>query len=87
MATRKAVDDCMQQCENALRNGIEQYREGSRQEHYGDQEYFQAQASLQEAVNTIETLKASGNNQQKEQLDRMRVQIQQMQNKMILLDH
>jgi hypothetical protein len=87
MATRKSIDDCMQQCEDALRNAIEQYREGSKQEHYGDQEYIQTQASLQEAVNTIETLKASGNNQQRERLDRARVQIQQMQNKMILLDH
>ncbi|SFC58967.1 Protein of unknown function [Bacillus sp. OV322] len=87
MATRQSIEDCLQQCEAALRSGLEQYREGAKQEHYGDLAYTDSQGLLQEALNDVDRMWESCNHQQREQLHRMRLQLQQMQNNMILLSH
>ncbi len=87
MATRQSIGMCIQQCENALSYAQDQYQDGSRQEHYGDETYVQSQATLQEAMNDLEKLLSSSNDQQREQLYRMRMQLQQMQYNMVRLDH
>ncbi len=56
----------------------------SKQEHYNDNEYSEAQMMLENAVNELNKLSLSANDQQREQLYRMRLQLQTLQNNMIL---
>ncbi|MFD2446502.1 YtzC family protein [Bacillus sp. CGMCC 1.16607] len=87
MATRQSVDDLLQRCEDAIRTAQDQYLEGSMQEHYNDDDYTNALQGLEEAFNDLATMANSANSQQREQLHRMRLQLQQAQNNMILLRH
>lgn len=87
MATRQSVDELIQQCEDVLRFAHDQYTESSLQEHYNDDNYTQALQQLEEAYNNLAKLAHSANGQQREQLHRMRLQLQQAQNQMILLNH
>jgi polyhydroxyalkanoate synthesis regulator phasin len=87
MATRESVEQFLQHCEDVIRYAQEQYNEAQRQQHYNDVEYTNAQQRLEEAVNELAHLALSCNAQQREQLHRMRLQLEQLQNDMILLDH
>ncbi|MFE8703338.1 YtzC family protein [Cytobacillus sp. FJAT-54145] len=87
MATRQSVEDLLQQCEDAIRNAHEEYKESSRQEHYNDDDYTRAMQQLEDAYNDLAQLALSSNSQQREQLHRMRLQLQQLQNNMTLNDH
>ncbi|QNG60850.1 YtzC family protein [Bacillus sp. PAMC26568] len=87
MATRQSVTECLERCTNSYDYARNQYTEGSKQEHYNDTEYTKAQQMLEDAVNECNSMTLSANDQQKEQLYRMRLQLQQLQNEMILLDH
>jgi polyhydroxyalkanoate synthesis regulator phasin len=87
MATRQSVDEFLQHCEDVIRYAKEQYTEAQKQEHYNDLEYTQAQQMLETAINDLAHLALSCNAQQREQLHRMRLQLQQLQNEMILLNH
>lgn len=87
MATRQSVEEHIQQCEDAIRNAQEQYKQASMQEHYEDLSFTNSMQQLEQAYNDIAKLALSCNGQQREQLHRMRLQLQQMQNNMTLLDH
>lgn len=87
MATRQSVDDLMQRCEDAIRDAQDQYLDASKQEHYNDDQYTTALQGLEEAFNDVCTMANSANAQQRDQLHRMRLQLQQAQNNMILLRH
>ncbi|MGG3736474.1 YtzC family protein [Aeribacillus pallidus] len=87
MATRQSIEEFLERCEEVLESAKEQYIEGSKQEHYYDEQFQQALQQLEEAYNDLMHLSQSANAQQKEQLHRMRLQLQQLQNDMILLDH
>ncbi|CAH0125636.1 YtzC family protein [Priestia sp. TRN 1309] len=87
MTTRQAVDQLMQQCEDAIRFGQGQLQEGMKQEHYNDTEYTKAQEKLENAYKEIEEFSHSANAQQREQLYRMRLQVQQLQSKLITTQH
>ncbi|PLR68519.1 YtzC family protein [Bacillus sp. UMB0893] len=87
MATRQSVTECLERCTNSYDYAQNQYTEGAKQEHYNDTEYTKAQQMLEDAVNECNSMTLSANDQQKEQLYRMRLQLQQLQNEMILLDH
>ncbi|MDZ5472596.1 YtzC family protein [Bacillus sp. 31A1R] len=87
MATRQSVEDLIQQCEDAIRNAQDQYKESSKQEHYNDDDYDKALQALEDSYNDLARLAHSANAQQRDQLHRMRLQLQQLQNHMILLDH
>lgn len=84
MATRQSVDEHLQQCMQAYDYAEEQLKIASKQEHYNDQEYSDAQMQLEDAVNALNKLWLSSNDQQREQLYRMRLQLQSLQNNMIL---
>jgi len=86
MATRESVEQLIQQCEDAIRFANDQYTLSSTQQHYNDNEYVRALQQLEDAYNDLAKLAHSANGQQREQLHRMRLQLQQMQNQMILLD-
>ena len=87
MATRNSIDAFLQRCEDTLRNAQEQYLAGKRQEHYHDLEYTQSLQGLEDVMSELQIMAHSANAQQREQLYRMRLQIEQLQNKMILLNH
>jgi len=87
MTTRQAIDKLMQQCEDAVRFGQEQLVEGQRQEHYNDTEFTKAQMGLENAYKELEEFAHSANAQQREQLYRMRLQVQQLQNQLITTYH
>lgn len=87
MATRQSVDEFLQHCEDVIRFAKEQYNEAQRQAHDNAIEYMNAQQMLEQAVNDLAHLALSCNAQQREQLHRMRLQLEQLQNDMILLDH
>lgn len=87
MATRQSVDDLLQKCVNTINYAEKQYKESSLQEHYNDDNYTNALQQLEGAYNDLTQLAHSANSQQREQLHRMRLQLQQLQNDMILHQH
>ncbi|WP_096156855.1 MULTISPECIES: YtzC family protein [Bacillus] len=87
MATRQSVDHFMQQCEDSIKYAEDQFTSAQAQEHYNDSEYLNAQEKLEETYNDLMHLSMSCNAQQREQLNRMRIQLQQLQNEMTLLRH
>ncbi|MEH7389051.1 YtzC family protein [Bacillus sp. JJ1503] len=87
MATRDSVDNLIQQCEDAIRFANDQLQEGRTQEHYNDAGFTDALYSLENAYNDLTKLALSANAQQREQLHRMRLQLQQLQNQMIIHPH
>lgn len=87
MATRQSVDDYLERGTNAYDYAKQQYEQASKQEHYNDTEFTNAQQMLEDAVNDLNKLSLSSNDQQREQLYRMRIQLQDLQNDMILLRH
>ncbi|WP_210364837.1 YtzC family protein [Bacillus sp. REN3] len=87
MATRQSVDQLLQQCEDAIRLAQERYQDASMQEHYNDGDFTNALQTIEDAYNDLAKLALSANAQQRERLHRMRLQLQQVQNNMILLDH
>ena len=87
MATRDSMNELMQQVEDAIRYAEEQYKQSSLQEHYNDDNYTDALQQLEETYQDIAKMAHSANSQQKEQLHRMRLQLQQLQNSMILEEH
>ncbi|WP_042345187.1 DUF2524 family protein [Bacillus massiliigorillae] len=87
MATRESVDNCLLHCNEALEIANQQYSEAAKQEHYNDEDYIQSQQLLQLAANELQLMAHSCNDQQREQLNRMKIQIEQMQHDMITLRH
>ncbi|MFJ5715857.1 YtzC family protein [Neobacillus sp. NPDC093127] len=87
MATRDSMDNLMQQCEDAIRFAEEQYKQSSLQEQYNDDNYTQALQGLEGTYGDIAKMAHFANSQQREQLHRMRLQLQQLQNSMILKGH
>lgn len=84
MATRKSIDEFVQKSTETLEFASAQFDLSSLQEHYNEEEFSKAQLMLEDAVNELEKLKDVANDQQRERLDRTRVQIQSLQNQMIL---
>ncbi|MBI0576692.1 MULTISPECIES: YtzC family protein [Bacillaceae] len=84
MATRDSMSHLIQQCEDAIRFAQDQYREGSLQQHYNNDDYTNALQGLEQTYQDVCKMAQFANGQQREQLHRMRLQLQQIQNTMIL---
>ncbi|WHX99672.1 YtzC family protein [Neobacillus sp. DY30] len=84
MATRASMDALIQQCEDVIRYAQDQFKESSLQEQYNNDGYTQALQKLEQTYQDIAKMAHSANGQQRDQLHRMRLQIQQLQNNMIL---
>jgi hypothetical protein len=84
MATRDSMDNLMQQCEDTIRYAQEQYENSSLQEHYNNDDYTEALQRLEDSYQDIAKMAQFANSQQREQLHRMRLQLQQVQNTLIL---
>jgi len=87
LATRNSVDQLLQECEDAINLAQEQYKSAASQQHDHDSDFTQALQAIEAAYNDLVKLAYSANAQQRDQLHRMRLQLQQVQNNMILLDH
>jgi hypothetical protein len=84
MATRASMDALIQQCEDVIRYAQDQFKESSLQEQYNNDDYTTALQQLEQTYQDIAKMAHSANGQQRDQLHRMRLQIQQLQNNMIL---
>ena len=84
MATRDSMDNLIQQCEDAIRYAQNQYRESGLQQQYNNDDYTKALQGLEETYQDIAKMAQFANSQQRDQLHRMRLQLQQVQNTMIL---
>ncbi|NRD76187.1 YtzC family protein [Bacillus sp. BRMEA1] len=84
MATRASMDNLTQQVEDTIRYAEDQYKQSSLQEQYNNDNYQEALQQLEQTYQDICKMAHSANGQQREELHRMRLQIQQLQNNMIL---
>ncbi len=84
MATRASVDDHIHRAEEVLTFAEKQLEEAKKQEHYNEEGYSQAQLELEKLAFDLDTLMQSGNQQQKEQVYRIQLQVREMQQHMIL---
>ncbi|MGE7895699.1 YtzC family protein [Bacillus cereus] len=87
MAERQALESYITQAEQAVEYAKEQLDQGMRQEHYNTMEYSDAQLQLEQAYNDLQTMQQHANDEQREQLNRARMAIRQLQHQMIITPH
>lgn len=83
MTTHKAMDDFMAKAEQAIGFAEEQYIEYSKQQHLNDDEYTMALQQLELLHKELTAVHNSANDQQREDLNRMRMRFEDLQHKMI----
>ncbi|RHW40849.1 DUF2524 family protein [Neobacillus notoginsengisoli] len=84
MATRQSIDEFISKCQQTIEFAQEQYNHTARQEHYNADGYTEALKALEDTYNEMTVLAFSANSQQRERLNRMRLQLQGIQNDLIL---
>ncbi|KXY36278.1 MULTISPECIES: YtzC family protein [Bacillus] len=87
MAERQSLESYIAQAEQAVEYAKEQLDLGMRQEHYNTMEYSDAQLQLEQAYNDLQTMQQHANDEQREQLNRARMAIRQLQHQMIITPH
>ncbi|PFR51599.1 YtzC family protein [Bacillus cereus] len=87
MAERQSLESYITQAEQAVEYAKEQLDQGMRQEHYNTMEYSDAQLQLEQAYNDLQTMQQHANDEQREQLNRTRMAIRQLQHQMIITPH
>ncbi|CUB11059.1 YtzC family protein [Bacillus tropicus] len=87
MAERQSLESYITQAEQAVEYAKEQLNQGMRQEHYNTMEYSDAQLQLEQAYNDLQTMQQHANDEQREQLNRARMAIRQLQHQMIITPH
>ncbi|EAO53657.1 hypothetical protein bthur0014_44350 [Bacillus thuringiensis IBL 4222] len=87
MAERQSLESYITQAEQAVEYAKEQLDQGMRQEHYNTMEYLDAQLQLEQAYNDLQTMQQHANDEQREQLNRARMAIRQLQHQMIITPH
>ena len=87
MTTRDSMEHFINECEQTIDYAKQAFDDGSKQQHYDDWGYNQAQQALEDRYNELMAMNHSANAQQRERLHRMRLKIQSLQNEMILLNH
>ncbi|PEM83041.1 hypothetical protein CN639_22580 [Bacillus toyonensis] len=87
MAERQSLESYITQAEQAVEYAKEQLDIGMRQEHYNTMEYSDAQLQLEQAYNDLQTMQQHANDEQREQLNRARMAIRQLQHQMIITPH
>lgn len=87
MATRQSVGQLLEQCEGALRFADFEYSEASRLGHYSDEEFQKSQLYIEEALTNVDKMYGSADAQQRDMLQRMEQQLNEIKNDMILLRH
>ena len=87
MAERQSLESYITQAEQAVEYAKEQLDLGMRREHYNTMEYSDAQLQLEQAYNDLQTMQQHANDEQREQLNRARMAIRQLQHQMIITPH
>jgi hypothetical protein len=87
MAERDALDQCIQEAEQAVKYGQEQLEFGMKQEHYNDMEYSDAQLQLEQAVLSLEKMAHNATGEQRDRINRTLIQLRQLQHQMITTPH
>ncbi|MED3322149.1 YtzC family protein [Bacillus thuringiensis] len=87
MAERQSLESYITQAEQAVEYAKEQLDQGMRQERYNTMEYSDAQLQLEQAYNDLQTMQQHANDEQREQLNRARMAIRQLQHQMIITPH
>ncbi|MBW3492253.1 YtzC family protein [Bacillus sp. FDAARGOS_1420] len=87
MAERQSLEEYITQAEQEVEYAKEQLDQGMRQEHYNTMEYSDAQLQLEQAYNDLQTMQQHANDEQREQLNRARMAIRQLQHQMIITPH
>ncbi|KFN03134.1 DUF2524 family protein [Bacillus clarus] len=87
MAERQSLEAYITQAEQAIEYAKEQLDLGMRQEHYNTMEYSDAQLQLEQAYNDLQVMQRHANDEQREQLNRARMAIRQLQHQMIITPH
>ncbi|MFD6507000.1 MULTISPECIES: YtzC family protein [unclassified Bacillus (in: firmicutes)] len=87
MAERQSLESYITQAEQAVEYAKEQLDQGMKQEHYNTMEYSDAQLQLEQAYNDLQTMQQHANDEQREQLNRARMAIRQLQHQMIITPH
>ncbi|MBQ3410395.1 MAG: YtzC family protein [Bacillus sp. (in: Bacteria)] len=87
MAERQSLESYITQAEQAVEYAKEQLDLGMRQEHYNTMAYSDAQLQLEQAYNDLQTMQQHANDEQREQLNRARMAIRQLQHQMIITPH
>ena len=87
MAERQSLESYITQAEQAVEYAKEQLDLGMRQEHYNTMEYSDAQLQLEQAYNDLQTMQQHANDEQREQLNRARMAIRQLQHQIIITPH
>jgi len=87
MAERQSLESYITQAEQAVEYAKEQLDQGMRQEHYNTMVYSDAQLQLEQAYNDLQTMQQHANDEQREQLNRARMAIRQLQHQMIITPH
>jgi len=87
MAERQSLESYITQAEQAVEYAKEQLDQGMRQQHYNTMEYSDAQLQLEQAYNDLQTMQQHANDEQREQLNRARMAIRQLQHQMIITPH
>ncbi|MED1285597.1 YtzC family protein [Bacillus mycoides] len=87
MAERQSLEEYITQAEQAVEYAKEQLDQGMRQEHYNTMEYSDAQLQLEQAYNDLQAMQQHANDEQREQLNRARMAIRQLQHQMIITPH
>ncbi|HWJ78338.1 MAG TPA: YtzC family protein [Niallia sp.] len=87
MATRDSMNELLERCNQVINYAEEQYELASRQEHYNTNEYTDAQMQLENIYNDLHTMDKSANQQQREELHRIRLLVENMQNQLTVRLH
>ncbi|MCI0763758.1 YtzC family protein [Bacillus sp. TL12] len=87
MAERQSLEEYITQAQQAIEYAKEQLDIGSRQEHYNTMEYSDAQLQLEQAYNDLQVMQEHANDEQREQLNRARMAVRQLQHQMIITPH
>lgn len=87
MGERQSIDKSIELAQETLVYAEEQLYIGQLQEHHNDVEYSEAQQLIETAMIELEKLEGIATPEQKEELYRMRLQLQQLQSKMIITPH
>lgn len=87
MAERHAIERCINEAEQAMEYAKQQLELGMRQEHYNKMNYSDAQLQLEKAYTEMETMEHYATAEQRDQLYRARLAVQQLQHQMIVTPH
>ncbi|GGI09971.1 hypothetical protein GCM10007380_00450 [Gottfriedia solisilvae] len=77
----------VKQAKAAYDYAVQQLEEGMKQEHYNDIEYSDAQLQLEQAIQQLEQVERLANQENRDEFNRLRRQLVQLQHQMIITPH